>query len=61
MKISRIECNNIKSFKNLSINLIDFNVIIGLNGSGKSNFILIFKFIKDILGSSLKEAIKNQS
>lgn len=60
MKISHIECENIKSFKKLSIDLIDFNVIIGLNGSGKSNFILLFKFIKDILSTSLKKAIKNQ-
>ncbi len=60
MKISHIECSNIKSFKNLSTDLIDFNVIIGLNGSGKSNFILIFKIIKDILSSSLEQALNNQ-
>lgn len=60
MKISYINCTNIKSFKTLSLNLIDFNVIIGLNGSGKSNFILVFKFIKDILNYSLKKAIEIQ-
>ncbi len=60
MKITHIECSNIKCFKSLSTDLIDFNVIIGMNGSGKSNFILIFKIIRDILSSSLAEAVSNQ-
>lgn len=60
MKISYIECKNIKSFKSLTAELRDFNVIIGLNGSGKSNFILVFKLIKDILAASLEEAVNNQ-
>jgi predicted ATPase len=34
-------------------------VIIGANGAGKSNFILVFKLIKDILADSLKKAFEN--
>lgn len=60
MKITHIECSNIKSFKSLSADLIDFNVIIGMNGSGKSNFIMLFKIIRDILSASLAEAVANQ-
>ena len=60
MKITHIESSNIKSFKDLSVDLTDFNVIIGMNGAGKSNFILLFKLIKDILSTSLQQAITNQ-
>lgn len=60
MKITHIECSNVKSFKSLSVDLTDFNVIIGMNGAGKSNFILLFKLIKDILSTSLQQAITNQ-
>lgn len=60
MKINSIECANIKSFKSVKVDLIDFNVIIGLNGSGKSNFILLFKVIKDILSDNLRTALSNQ-
>lgn len=48
MKISNIEIKNFKSFKNISINLNDFNVVVGPSASGKSNFIEAFKFLKDI-------------
>ena len=48
MKISNIEIKNFKSFKNISINLNNFNVVVGPSASGKSNFIKAFKFLKDI-------------
>lgn len=48
MKISNIEIKNFKSFKDISIDLNNFNVIIGESASGKSNFIEAFKFLKDI-------------
>lgn len=60
MRINSIECANIKSFQSIKVELIDFNVIIGLNGSGKSNFILLFKVIKDILSNNLRTALSNQ-
>lgn len=48
MKISNIEIKNFKSFKDISVDLNKFNVIIGESASGKSNFIEAFKFLKDI-------------
>lgn len=48
MQISQIEVKNFKSFNDLKINLNNFNVLVGAASSGKSNFIEIFKFIKDI-------------
>ena len=48
MNISKIEIKNFKSFKDLSVNLNEFNVIVGAYASGKSNFIEAIQFLKDI-------------
>ena len=48
MKISKIEIKNFKSFDDVSINLSNFNAVVGECASGKSNFIEAFKFLKDI-------------
>ena len=48
MKISNIEIKNFKSFKDASVDLNKFNIVIGESASGKSNFIEAFKFLKDI-------------
>lgn len=60
MSIKRIEVKNFKSFKDLKVNLGKFNVVIGANASGKSNFVSIFKFLKDITISGLDNAISLQ-
>lgn len=60
MQIQKIEISNFKSFKNLSIDLGKFNVLIGPNSAGKSNFIQIFKFLRDIVNSGLENAISMQ-
>ena len=46
--ITKIKVTNFKSFDNIEIDLGKFNVLIGANSSGKSNFVSIFKFTKDI-------------
>ncbi len=48
MKLANIEIKNFKSFKDITVDLNDFNTIIGESASGKSNFIETFKFLKDI-------------
>jgi len=60
MSIRRIEVKNFKSFKELKIDLGKFNVIIGANASGKSNFVHIFEFLRDITSSGLNNAISMQ-
>lgn len=57
MAVKRIKFSNFKSFKELDVELGDFNVIIGANASGKSNFTQAFKFLKDIEAHGLKDAI----
>ncbi|KKK42662.1 hypothetical protein LCGC14_0679130 [marine sediment metagenome] len=52
----RIKASNFKSFKELDINLDKFNTIIGPNASGKSNFLSIIRFFKDIVAYGLGNA-----
>lgn len=60
MAITNIKISNFKSFKNLDVNLGKYNILIGCNASGKSNFIQIFKFIKDMIDYGLDNAILMQ-
>ncbi|MDK2795141.1 MAG: hypothetical protein PWQ22_8 [Archaeoglobaceae archaeon] len=60
MAIKKIRVKNFKSFKDLEIELGKFNVLIGANASGKSNFIEIFKFLRDIANHGLDNAISMQ-
>ncbi|WP_456408545.1 AAA family ATPase [Caldithrix abyssi] len=58
--ITKIDVKNFKSFDHLNIELSNFNVVIGPNASGKSNFVQIFRFLKDIEQSGLENAVSLQ-
>lgn len=60
MSISEVQLSNFKSFYKASTVLNKFNVIVGANASGKSNFIQFFKFIKDISEFGMDDAISMQ-
>jgi len=60
MAIKKIKISNFKSFKDLEVELGKFNVLIGPNASGKSNFIEVFKFLRDIVNHGLENAISIQ-
>ena len=60
MTITRIGVSNFKSFKDLDIELGNFSIVIGANASGKSNFVQIFKFVRDICNLGLDNAISLQ-
>ena len=47
MAIKKIKISNSKSFKNLELELGKFNVLIGANASGKSNFTQVFGFLRN--------------
>ncbi|MFW6281724.1 MAG: AAA family ATPase [bacterium] len=57
MPVKKIKVSNFKVFDNLEIELNDFNVLIGANASGKSSFIEIFNFLRNIIESGLENAI----
>ena len=60
MAIRRLKVSNFRSFNELDVKLGDFNVLIGANASGKSNFIEILRFLRDIATSGLDDAISLQ-
>lgn len=60
MTINRIHIENFKSFSEMDVDLTRFNVIIGSNAAGKSNFISIFKFLRDIARHGVVNAIAMQ-
>jgi predicted ATPase len=60
MPIQQVHVENFKSFSELDIDLSRFNVVIGSNAAGKSNFISIFKFLRDIARHGLVNAIAMQ-
>lgn len=60
MKIREIHISNFKSFKKSSFYLKNFNMILGANGSGKSNFFQVIKFLRDIIDHGLDNAIALQ-
>jgi len=60
MAINKIRLSNFKSFKHLDIELGKFNVFVGANASGKSSFIQIFKFLRDMTNHGLDNAISMQ-
>ncbi len=60
MSINRIHGKNFKSFSEIDVDLTRFNVVIGSNAAGKSNFIGIFKFLRDIARHGIVNAIAMQ-
>lgn len=60
MPITELKFSNFKSFKDVQIDLNNFNVLIGKNASGKSNFVQIFRFLRDLARNNMEVAISNQ-
>lgn len=53
-KLERIQVSGFKSIRELDIKLHDLNVLIGANGSGKSNFISLFHLLNKVLDRRLQ-------
>lgn len=60
MPIKSIHVSNFKSFGDVYIDLRKFNILIGANASGKSNFLQILKYLRDIRNFGLDNAISLQ-
>ncbi len=58
--IKKVKVTNFKSFEEIEVELGKFNVLIGANASGKSNFVEIFKFLRDIANHGLNNAVSIQ-
>lgn len=59
MKIDRIKLENYKNFLDIEIDCNQMNVILGGNSTGKTNFVSIFSFLKDLSRSGIDQAIHN--
>ncbi len=57
-RIIRVWLKNYKSIKSCDVQLEPITVLVGQNGSGKSNFLDALVFVSDVLRSSLSAAIK---
>lgn len=57
MRIDRLKVKNFKSIKEIDVSFNELNILIGKNASGKSNFLELFQFLKDIGEHDLEDAI----
>lgn len=55
--MDKIEIKGYKSFKDLTLDLRAINILIGSNGSGKSNFLSFFEFLNRIYEHKLTEYV----
>lgn len=55
--MERIQINGYKSIKSLDLKLEPINILIGANGSGKSNLLSFFEFLKNIYKENLREYV----
>ncbi len=60
MLLKKIKLSNFNSFDEVEVELNDFNVLVGANASGKSNFLQALKFLKDIQEFGLENAVSLQ-
>lgn len=62
LSFSRIEVENWRNFKSASAELTRRFFIVGPNASGKSNFLDVFRFLRDIvsIGGGLQEAVRQR-
>ena len=55
--IKRIKARNWKNFGNIDVPVGDRLFIVGANASGKSNFLDLFRFLKDVSNNGLQKAV----
>jgi predicted ATPase len=60
MAIKNIKVSNFKSFDVLEVDLHPLNIVIGANAAGKSNFLEIFRFVRDISEHGVENAVSLQ-
>lgn len=56
-QITKININGFKSIKECSLDLNMINILIGSNGSGKTNFISLFKMLQNMIDGELQSYI----
>lgn len=52
--LRKVKIEGFKSIESAELNLGDLNVVIGANGSGKSNLIGVFRLLERVLSHNLQ-------
>ncbi len=63
MIVSHLSVKNWRNFQRVDVNLRERQFLVGANASGKSNFLDIFRFLRDIAkteGGGLQKAVKDR-
>src|SRR5436305_7014694 len=60
MAITKIKLANFKSFEVLEVDLRPLNIVVGGNAAGKSNFLEVFRFLRDLAAHGLEDAVSLQ-
>lgn len=55
---TRVEVQNFRSLRDVRVNLSNFHVLVGANGSGKTTFLDVFSFVGDMLREGINEAMQ---
>ena len=55
--LNRIQVKGFKSIREMDLELRPINVLIGANGSGKSNFLSVFRLLHEIVHYNLREFV----
>lgn len=55
--VSRLRVRNFKSVAEVDVPFSSLNALIGANASGKSNFIQVFRFLRDIACNGSENAV----
>jgi predicted ATPase len=58
--IKNIKIENFKSIKQMDLQLQDINILIGANGSGKSNLLSLFEFLRQIALDNLANYVQKK-
>src|SRR5216684_6910688 len=58
MSLEHIEVSGFKSIRALKLDLRRLNILIGSNGSGKSNFISLFKLMNQAVEGNFQHAVR---
>ena len=56
--LRHVAINGFKSIKELDLNMAPINILIGANGSGKSNFISLFTFLRNLSEGKLQNYVE---
>ena len=57
MRLAQIDLNGFRSFSDLSVSIGDIAVLLGANGSGKSNVVLFFKMLNHMMTGALQNFV----